>query len=122
LKRSNAKRAPTKTTVYAACATNNIADLFRKKATLYVGGITGDDQNNSFAEVDTPYDCCVFAFTRTFPVAVWQFAQGSCITYNVDRGSQADNTYKVFTGPADQQSIFGNGPNGEIIRGGPGIL
>lgn len=114
------KRAATTTTLYAACATNNIGDRYNRRPTINVQGITGDDQNNSAAEVASPYDCCVFAFTRPFPVALWQFAQGTCITYNVAGGAQVDNTYAVNYGPLEFQSVFGNGPNGEVIKGQKG--
>jgi hypothetical protein len=122
MKYKRAANAASTTTVYAACATDNIGDLYRKKTTVYPSGITGDDQDNSITSVDTAYDCCVFAFTRPFEVGIWQFAEGTCATYNVPSGGQADNTYEVLTGPADQQSVFGNGPNGQFIKGGKGIL
>lgn len=56
-------------------------------------------------------------------MAIWQFAEGSCLTYNVDGGGdggqqQGNNTYKVFIGRRGRRSVFGNGPFGEIVRGG----
>ncbi|KAF2486891.1 hypothetical protein BDY17DRAFT_292309 [Neohortaea acidophila] len=111
------------TTVYAACASNNLADAFGGApiTAIFPNGGASDTENT--IEADSAYDCCVLAIT-TPNSAFFQYtpaaagAAGSCGVYVLDASTtcagQDTSLYDVVSDPGDAQITVGNSYCGNI--------
>ncbi|KAH8680503.1 hypothetical protein BX600DRAFT_428494 [Xylariales sp. PMI_506] len=100
------------TTLYAACATANLADSVNG-ATIV--GLNGNIPYVDQADADTAYDCCVAAITdpNAAGSAIWAWelpgGTGSCqIGYTATCPNPASNAVQAVTGSAEGY-VVGNG-------------
>ena len=88
------------TTLYAACATNNLADLYNGQGFQDIdgGGVAYTNSDNT--DTPTAYDCCVAAITDPNVAAAWIYVPGQtngCYIGIQPQGGVCDQTVDVIT-------------------------
>ncbi|KAF7194347.1 hypothetical protein HII31_04380 [Pseudocercospora fuligena] len=113
-------------TEYAACATNNFANLYQGQGFNNAVPASAPDApvDGDVLTTDNAYDCCVAAWTepseRTVPV--WGFQDGLCL---VAYGASGAATiplpqWNAVLNGAGAEMVLGNGPVGLITGAVPG--
>lgn len=115
---------PAASTVYAACATDNVVDS--ANGGLPISGVSigpypeDNPQFNTVANITDAYDCCVACQTDSGDCGGYLYSTGSCMLVEYDGCSPDDFSTQFMTDPVVGDGLtIGNGPCGQILDGGP---
>ncbi|KAF2481318.1 hypothetical protein BDY17DRAFT_301089 [Neohortaea acidophila] len=121
----------TTTTVYAACASNNLADYYTPTGQILNGGGPFQISGVSFSRLEdspTAYGCCVQALLADNSGAAWGYIpqNGGCVSFSVDTcsdpGAQSTNAFQANTASSSVHAVvLGNLPRGawDVVGSSP---